>query len=291
MALIAGLALGAGIGSGLAMAVWGLFPPRRSLQARLEELHQGDHHQPSPRDQIGRAAAHSLRHLGLRSRRTTIDLRVAGHTVEQLAAAKVALLVAGVGLPVGGWVVAGLAGVWIAPLLVPAVSVLTAGGLFVVPDLVVRERARRRRRELRHHLCAFLDLVGLRLSGGSGMEQALTDSAAQGHGWGFVEIQRALQQALLANEPPWTALEKLGRELGARDLEELAAWLLLAGTTGSRVRTSLHVKARGLRERALHEAETAAQQATERMSLPVVLMFTGFLGLVGYPAVAAILGS
>ena len=48
---------------------------------------------------------------------------------------------------------------------------------------------------------------------------------------------------------------------------------------------------RGLRERALNEAEIEAQQATEHMSLPVVLMFSGFLGLIGYPAIAAILNS
>jgi uncharacterized membrane protein len=44
-----------------------------------------------------------------------------------------------------------------------------------------------------------------------------------------------------------------------------------------------------LRAHQLAEAETQAQAATERMSLPVVLLFAGFLVFIGYPAIARIL--
>lgn len=289
-----GLVLGTVVGLGLAMAFWGLFPPREPLQTRLSELDQpteDSRQTKTRRDRIGQAAAHSFGPLGIRNRRVERDLRAAGKTLEELAVAKLGMLILGAGLPVGVWALAWIGRAWISPLLVVAASVVAGGLCFLVPDLSLRERARTRRRELRHQLSAYLDLVGLHLSGGSGVERALTDSAAQGSAWGFMEIQRTLRQAQLANEPPWTALERLGQDLGSAELEELAAWLLLAGTSGSGVRSSLHIKARGLRERALNEAETQAQQATERMSLPVVLMFSGFLGLIGYPALAAIVGS
>jgi len=39
----------------------------------------------------------------------------------------------------------------------------------------------------------------------------------------------------------------------------------------------------------LAEAETTAQAATEKMSLPVVLLFAGFLCFIGYPAVERVL--
>ena len=42
-------------------------------------------------------------------------------------------------------------------------------------------------------------------------------------------------------------------------------------------------------EEALAAAETQAQAATERMSLPLVLLFAGFLLLVGYPAIVHVL--
>lgn len=282
------------MGLGLAVAFWGLFPPREPLKIRLVALDRptdDDHRPETRRDRIGRTAARSFSHLGLRGRRVERDLRVSGQCLEELAVAKLGMLVLGAGLPVGIWITAWLSRAWISPILVVAVSIVAGILFFLIPDLSLREKARNRRRELRHQISAFLDLVSIHLSGGAGMERALADSAAQGTAWGFVEIKRALRQAQLANEPPWTALERLAQDLGSTELEELAAWLFLAGTSGSRVRASLHIKARGLRERALNEAETQAQQATERMSLPVVLMFSGFLGLIGYPAIAAIAGS
>lgn len=289
-----GLALGTVIGLGLAMVFWGLFPPREPLQNRLNALDQPANGNPpaqTHRERLGRVAAQLFGRWALKGPGVECNLRVAAQSLEQLAVAKLGMVILGAGLPVGVWTMAWLARVWISPGLVIMASALTGGLFFLVPNLSLRENARKRRRELRHQLSTYLDLVGLHLSGGSGIERALADSAAQGSAWGFVEIQKTLGQAQLANEPPWTALERLGRDFGSTDLEELAAWLRLAGTSGSRVRSSLHVKAQGLRERALNEAETAAQQATEHMSLPVVLMFSGFLGLIGYPAIAAILSS
>jgi tight adherence protein C len=69
----------------------------------------------------------------------------------------------------------------------------------------------------------------------------------------------------------------------------LAASVSLAGTEGAKVRASLAAKAASLRTHELAEAETADQAATERMSLPVVLLFAGFLVFLGYPAVEKVL--
>ena len=81
----------------------------------------------------------------------------------------------------------------------------------------------------------------------------------------------------------------LGSELGISELTELAASVTLAGTEGAKVRASLTAKAAALRTRQLTDAEATAQAATERMSLPVVLLFGGFLLLIGFPAVAHVL--
>ena len=85
------------------------------------------------------------------------------------------------------------------------------------------------------------------------------------------------------------SLGRLGEELGIDELGELAASAALAGTEGAKVRSSLAAKAASLRSHQLAEAETDAQASTERMSLPVVLLFAGFLIFVGYPAVAHVL--
>ena len=44
-----------------------------------------------------------------------------------------------------------------------------------------------------------------------------------------------------------------------------------------------------MRARQLADAEATAQAATERMCLPLVLLFAGFLLLIGFPAVVHVL--
>ena len=61
------------------------------------------------------------------------------------------------------------------------------------------------------------------------------------------------------------------------------------GAEGARVRASLAAKARTLRLRGLAEIETAAQSASERMSLPVVGLMLGFIVFLACPAVNQVL--
>jgi hypothetical protein len=63
----------------------------------------------------------------------------------------------------------------------------------------------------------------------------------------------------------------------------------LAGTEGAKVRASLGAKAVSLRMHELTEAESSEQAATEKMSLPVVLLFAGFLCFIAFPAVERVL--
>jgi len=106
---------------------------------------------------------------------------------------------------------------------------------------------------------------------------------------GFVLPDLGIHAARLARDTPWSALERLGDELGVAELGELAASVGLAGAEGAKVRASLGAKASSLRSHQLAEAETTAQAATEKMSLPVVLLFAGFLCFIGYPAVERVL--
>ncbi|WP_207312380.1 hypothetical protein [Lentzea alba] len=56
---------------------------------------------------------------------------------------------------------------------------------FLLPDLKVREAARRRRSAFRHVLGAYLNLVRILLAGGAGVDSALSDAADVGAGWAF----------------------------------------------------------------------------------------------------------
>ena len=298
--MIAALLEGAGAGRGLWLVVRGLFPPRPSLADALAQLRRlpqptavlGEDDPGGFAARLGRPAAGALTRAGagwLVPAALRRDLAVLGRQPERHLAEKIALGL--VGLLFAPVVAALLAlGGGGLPVVVPvwgALVLMVAG--FFVPDLGVHAEATRRRRDFRHALSSFLDLVVIALAGGGGVETALGDAAGVGEGWAFAALRRALDQARLARETPWAALGRLGTELGVTELSELAASVALAGTEGAKVRASLAAKATSLRTHALAEAETADQAATERMSLPVVLLFAGFLFFLGFPAVERVL--
>jgi tight adherence protein C len=290
------LLLGAGFGLGLLAVLRGLFPPRPSLAAELQPRPDGSAApslgQPGSGELAGLLGAPLSRlaaGLGLHLTATRRDLAVTGQPLERHQAEKVGLGL--FGLLLGPATAAALAAVGVRmPLVVPvwAAAGLAVGG-FVLPDIGLRADANGLRREFRHTLGLSLDLTMIGLAGGAGVEGALTDAAAStGQGIAATRLRQALEDAHLRREPPWTALGRLGEELGIPELVELAASVGLAGTEGARVRPSLAAKAASLRAHELTDTEAAAQAATERMSLPVVLLFAAFLLFIGFPAVVRV---
>jgi Flp pilus assembly protein TadB len=217
------------------------------------------------------------------------DLRVIGRSAAEHLARTVALVAVALLWAPATFGLIALGGVdvtWVLPLWV---SIVLGAVALVVPALEVRAEAAERRRSFRHALGCFLDLVAVRLAGGAGVDSALAGSAAAGDGWAFAELRQALTDARLRSEPSWNGLAHLGEAIGVDELQELAASAGLAGDEGARVRVSIAAKARAIRMRGLADAEGAAQSASERMSLPVVLLMTGFIVFLGYPAIAAVL--
>jgi Flp pilus assembly protein TadB len=296
------LVLGALVGLG-AVVTWRLlFPAPPPLQAAIDRLNRRnelvgitnrDQQSDGVDDLLGRTIGASLdralRGLGLRMDSLDADLRLTGRSVEQHMAQKVLLALFGLALPT-------LVGtLWAVLDIGPSLPVAMAFGLglgvffFFAPDLVVRSEAAERRKEFKRALGSFLDLVVISLAGGAGVESALRDAAGVGRGWAFTQIYNALEVTALTGETPWAALARLGTEIKVDELVALASSVSLAGTEGARVRESLAVKATSLRDHALAEAEAEAESATEKMAVPVVLLFAGFLILVGYPALDLIL--
>lgn len=294
--MIPALVFGAGAGAGLWLLLIWAVPPRPALGDRFARV--GSRASAPPivlaADAAwvrawGRIFVPGLRMLGLPGAKTEADLRVVGRGVDTHLASKAVLAAAGLLAPWLLQALMALGGLSLgveAPLL--AGLVLAVLG-FEAPDLDVRAKAARSRREFRDALSAFLDLVWITLAGGAGVEAALGDAAAVGAGPAFEQIRRALRAAQLTRTAPWSSLRRLGEELGIAELAELAASISLAGTEGARVRASLAAKAQALRTHQVADAETDAQAATERMALPVTLLFLGFLGFIAYPAVVQVL--
>ena len=291
--MTAALILGVAVGLGVILVATGLVPARVSLSEALGRLDS------PPQVQAEQSGVWWVRILGvplvdtsagrLATRSVRQDLRVIGRSPEEHVARHVLMLTVGLLWAPATFGLMALGGVDVSFVLPVWVSLVLGLVALVIPTLAVRAEAADRRRSFRHALGCFLDLVAVRLAGGAGVDSALAGSAAAGDGWAFAEIRQALTEARLRGEPSWNGLAALGDAIGVTELQELAASAGLAGDEGARVRVSIAAKARSIRMRGLADAEGAAQSASERMSLPVVLLMTGFIVFLGYPAVAQVI--
>lgn len=180
-------------------------------------------------------------------------------------------------------------GVWLPPIIITAIGLGGAGLGWIITDRVTRQRANARRAEFRSTLVTYLQLVAIFLAGGAGTNQALTQVTRFGVGPGFDEIEAALVEARVRGTSPWQVFNAVATRKRLLELEELSAAVELAGTSGARVRQSLLAKATALRQAELANASAEAAKASETMGVPIGLMMLGFVVLVGYPALTAVM--
>jgi tight adherence protein C len=171
----------------------------------------------------------------------------------------------------------------------PLVVLLIVGSplaAWILTITQLRKMAARLQRDMDLSVAVFLDLINVLLAGGAGVETAMIAAAGAGDGWGFEQLRTAIARAQSSRRSYWESLRETGEAFGIESLEEVANSVQLAGEHGARIRQSLAAKAANLRIRNLARIEHEAEQRTERMGIPVVLMFIGFILLVGYPAFA-----
>jgi tight adherence protein C len=285
--------LAAGVGLGLCIALSALFPARLTLKQRLADLDFEPGPPVAPPSSLDERLGRLLQRTGGTHRLTGPRSRT-----------DLALLELPAATFVGAKVACGLAGLLVGPALAAVISLvgirvgwqvpafgsfaLAAAGFFV-PDIDLRTKAEKRRREFRRGLSSFLDVVTVALAAGELISGALQLAAHAGRGWVFVLLRSSLDDGDQRNATPWDTLAMVGTSRGLPELVEVAASVKLAGTDGARVRRTLSVKAEALRVRALTDAEAEASEATTRMVLPLVGVTLGFLVLVAYPATSHIL--
>lgn len=291
------LLVGLGLGTGVLLVLSGLRPAPIPLEHALATLHR---RRPDPlglanskpRSMTTRLLSEPLVETPFGTRVTghlTADLRITGSTESEHLAQRAAFVLLALVWAPFTTAVMWAGGVHIGVAFPLWVSLALAPVGFLYPSVLLKAKAADRRRSFRHAFSSFLDIVSISLAGGRGVDSALHDGAEAGNGWAFEELRRALLEARLLGDTPWSGLARLGEELAFPELGELAASAALAGDEGARVRSSLAAKARSLRLHGLTDIEAAAQAATERMTLPVVLLMLGFIVFLVYPAIEQVL--
>jgi tight adherence protein C len=291
---------GALAGAGLFLFLLALLPRRASL-ARQVATFDGPPLPPlragaGQRDgrvsrRLGRALAAFCAEQGWEFPSLRANLSIIGRSFENFLATKVLLGLFGLLLGPLLLVLFGLAGVRI-PVVIPVWLGLAVGGVFFfLPDLEVKQQADARRRDFRHAIGAFLDLVSMNLSGGRGVPEALMAASEIGSGWALWRLRDALANARITGQTPWQALGALGEEVRVDELRDLAAALGLVADDGAKVRESLTARAASLRRRELADLEGQAGEKSQSMLVAQMLLCAGFLIFLTYPVVGVLLGT
>ncbi len=305
--MVEGVLAGGVAGLGLFLLLKALFPARPGLVARLLALDEVRESTDAPRilllpeeevsafrRELGVRLARLYGARGWQVRSVRADLALVGRSFEGFLATKALLAASGLlAFPVlFGWLL--LMGWGASPTIPFWVAVLAAAVFFFLPDLQIKREAAARRRDFRHVVGAFLDLVSMNLAGGRGVPEALmmaVSISGDQPNWAMARIRDALQGARIVGITPWQALGQLGEEINIDELRDLSAALGLVADDGAKVRSSLTARAATLRRRELAEIEGRAGERSQSMLVAQLLLCAGFVIFLSFPAAMKMLGS
>jgi tight adherence protein C len=294
---------GAIAGAGLFLLVWALVPRRVSLSRRLAAFDAQHSSAPLPRyadkvrekdstlsRRLGSPLAAFCAEQGWEFPSLRANLALADKSFESFLASKVLLGLVGLLLGPVALVVGAAAGLHLG-FEVPVWFGLLLGALFFfLPDVEVKQKAEQRRKDFRHAVGAFLDLVGMNLAGGRGVPEALMSASELGGGWSMSRIRDALANARITGHTPWQALGGLAEEVKVDELRDLSAALSLVADDGAKVRESLTARAASLRRRQLTDLEGQAGERSQSMLVAQMVLVMGFLVFLVYPVIPALTG-
>ncbi len=302
--MTAALIIGGIVGAGVFLLVIALTPRRVSLSkqiaafdaARVQRIarpssYPGDGKESELSRRLGRWLARFCAEQGWEFPSLRANLSLVGKSFENFLATKVLLAVFGFLIAPVLFVLLSVVGLHLPPLIPVWIGLIFATVFFFLPNLELRQQADRRRRDFRHAVGVFLDLVSMNLSGGRGVPEALMAASEVGGGWSMWRIRDALANARITGQTPWQALGALGEDVRVDELRDLSAALSLVADDGAKVRESLTARAASLRRRELAELEGQAGEKSQSMLVAQMLMCAAFMLFLLYPAAIAMLGA
>lgn len=178
------------------------------------------------------------------------------------------------------------------PIVIPAIASLgLAVVMFFLPNYNAIDDAKSARVEFSRALGAYIDLVALERSNGSGVRQAMESAAEIGDSWVFTRLSEELKRSRWSGQPPWDALHALSEELGLPELNDFADIMRLSGEEGASVYTNLRARSSAMRTAMLNDEITEANAVGERMSIPGSLLGVIFMAILVAPSLLRMFAS
>jgi tight adherence protein C len=298
----AGVIAGAVLGGGLFLLVVALLPRRVSLGRQLAAFDSrpvpvvrqtrpaGESESEFSR-KLGAGLAAFCAEQGWEFPALRNDLALADKSFENFLATSVLLGVFGFLIGPILLLLLSVIGVHISLVIPIWLGLVLALVFSVFPYVEVKQKADQRRKDFRHAVGAFLDLVGMNLAGGRGVPEALMAASEIGGGWSMWRLRDALANARITGQTPWQALGALGEEIRVDELRDLAAALSLVAEDGAKVRESLTARAVSLRRRELADLEGQAGERSQSMLVAQMFLVAGFLVFLVFPVVGVLLGA
>lgn len=287
------LASGACIGLGIVILLWRLVPTTPDLGAAMKSF-GGTDRRYSDTTATGQQAqieswlythmpSFLLAHLPTRNL-DIVGTSYAAHLTKKITVAG-ALLIAPIFVS---------AALWIIDTPIPQITVLSLPlallGWFI-PDLDLAQQAARAREEFHLTVATYIELTGMAAKSGLSPSQALEVAAESGNSWVFERLQNANLRSRFASEQPWVGLTRLAKDSDVPELTELADIMKVGAEQGSIVYESLRAKGRTQRLGILNRESIAANEATERMTIPMTLLGIVFVLILVAPSLMNLLST
>jgi tight adherence protein C len=175
--------------------------------------------------------------------------------------------------------------------ILPAVLLIVAAVGYYLPNLVLREIVRRRKREIFESLPDATDLMTVCVEAGLGLDAALVRVAEESEltSRPLAEELRLVSLELRAGASKEKALRNLALRTGVEEVDGLVAMLVQADRFGTSIADSLRVHSDSLRTKRRLRAEEAAAKIAVKLVFPLVLgIFPAMLVVLAGPAVIRI---
>jgi tight adherence protein C len=170
--------------------------------------------------------------------------------------------------------------------------ILTAFLAITLPDAVLENLARKRKRKLRNGFPDALDLLVVCTEAGLGLNQAI-DRVAFELSDNYPDLSQELELVnaeIRAGVKREDALRDLAHRTGLEDIRGLVALLTQSMRLGTGVAETLRIYAEEFRDKRMQHAEEVAAKIGTKMIFPlVVCLFPGFFVVILGPAVLRII--